>query len=148
MGRCGNYWSACRGRSTAEFIAKLGIATDEADESVLWLTSIIQSGIKQDLAHEGTCSAKERNCGRSSRSLTRRLERIAAGRRAKKREKRGKESTHQFTDSPIHQNLSEAFHNLFPAPLGPAARVPGEGVASGSSTRSSCVRKSSRSGSM
>jgi four helix bundle protein len=39
MGVAGNYWSTCRGRSDKEFIAKLGVATDEADESVLWLTA-------------------------------------------------------------------------------------------------------------
>jgi four helix bundle protein len=50
MGVPGNYWSACRGRSDREFIAKLGVAVDEADEGVLWLTAIIQSGIKQDVA--------------------------------------------------------------------------------------------------
>ena len=59
MGVSGNYWSACRGRSPAEFIAKLGVATDEAEESVLWLTAIIQSGINReletkDLLGEGT----------------------------------------------------------------------------------------------
>ena len=32
-----NYRSACRGRSRAEFIAKLGIVLEEADESLLWL---------------------------------------------------------------------------------------------------------------
>jgi four helix bundle protein len=32
-----NYRSATRGRSRAEFIAKLGIAVEEADESVGWL---------------------------------------------------------------------------------------------------------------
>jgi hypothetical protein len=47
MGVSGNYWSACRGRSGAEFIARLGVATDEAEESVLWLTAIVQSGISQ-----------------------------------------------------------------------------------------------------
>lgn len=50
MGVPGNYWSACRGRSDREFIAKLGVAVDEADEGVLWLTAIIESGIKQDVA--------------------------------------------------------------------------------------------------
>ena len=45
MGVSGNYWSACRGRSDREFIAKLGVAVDEAEESVLWLTAFIQSGI-------------------------------------------------------------------------------------------------------
>jgi len=32
-----NYRSALRGRSTAEFIAKLGIAEEEADETCYWL---------------------------------------------------------------------------------------------------------------
>ncbi len=48
MGVAGNYWSACRGRSNRESVAKLGIAVDAAEESVLWLTSIIQSGIRGD----------------------------------------------------------------------------------------------------
>jgi len=49
MGVTGNYWSSCRGRSDKEFIAKLGVAVDEADESVLWLTTLIHSGIRNDL---------------------------------------------------------------------------------------------------
>ncbi|MFN8286082.1 MAG: four helix bundle protein [Chitinophagales bacterium] len=40
-----NYRSACRGRSRAEFVAKLGIVLEEADESVLWLELFIESGI-------------------------------------------------------------------------------------------------------
>jgi four helix bundle protein len=36
-----NYRAACRGRSKAEFIAKVGIAEEEADETVLWLELII-----------------------------------------------------------------------------------------------------------
>jgi four helix bundle protein len=32
-----NYRAACRGRSRAEFIAKLGIAVEEADETEHWL---------------------------------------------------------------------------------------------------------------
>ena len=32
-----NYRSACRARSRAEFAAKLGIAVEEADESLYWL---------------------------------------------------------------------------------------------------------------
>jgi four helix bundle protein len=38
-----NYRSACRGRSKADFIAKLGIAEEEADESAYWLGMIIRS---------------------------------------------------------------------------------------------------------
>ena len=36
-----NYRSACRGRSKAEFVAKLGVVVEEADESVFWLELII-----------------------------------------------------------------------------------------------------------
>ena len=32
-----NYRAACRGRSKAEFIAKLGVVEEEADETVFWL---------------------------------------------------------------------------------------------------------------
>ncbi|HYE87024.1 MAG TPA: four helix bundle protein, partial [Vicinamibacterales bacterium] len=35
-----NYRAACRGRSRAEFIAKLGTVVEEADESVMWLELI------------------------------------------------------------------------------------------------------------
>jgi four helix bundle protein len=40
-----NYRSACRARSRAEFIAKLGIVVEEADETALWLELIIESGL-------------------------------------------------------------------------------------------------------
>ena len=35
-----NYRAACRGRSRAEFAAKLGIVLEEADETVFWLELI------------------------------------------------------------------------------------------------------------
>jgi four helix bundle protein len=38
-----NYRAACRGRSRAEFIAKLGIVLEEADETVFWL-ELFQEG--------------------------------------------------------------------------------------------------------
>jgi four helix bundle protein len=45
LGRCAssvaaNYRAACRGRSHAEFIAKIGIVEEEADESTFWLDII------------------------------------------------------------------------------------------------------------
>jgi four helix bundle protein len=43
-----NYRAACRGRSKAEFIAKLGIAEEEADESALWLELIIESDMMEE----------------------------------------------------------------------------------------------------
>ncbi len=40
-----NYRAACRGRSRAEFVAKLGIVLEEADETVFWLELLQESGI-------------------------------------------------------------------------------------------------------
>jgi four helix bundle protein len=40
-----NYRAACRGRSKAEFIAKLGIVEEEADESAFWLELIIEGSL-------------------------------------------------------------------------------------------------------
>ena len=37
-----NYRAACRGRSKPEFVAKLGIVVEEADESCYWLELIIE----------------------------------------------------------------------------------------------------------
>ena len=53
LARCGtsvgaNYRSACRGRSKAEFIAKLGVVEEEADESGFWIEFIIESGLKSE----------------------------------------------------------------------------------------------------
>ena len=48
--RCGtsvgaNYRAACRARSTADFIAKMGIVEEESDESLFWMELLIESGI-------------------------------------------------------------------------------------------------------
>jgi four helix bundle protein len=37
-----NYRAACRGRSRAEFAAKIGVVEEEADESAFWLELIIE----------------------------------------------------------------------------------------------------------
>ena len=42
-----NYRAACRGRSKAEFISKLGIVEEEADESCFWLEIIVESGLME-----------------------------------------------------------------------------------------------------
>ena len=39
-----NYRSACRARSKADFVNKLGIVEEEADESALWMELLIESG--------------------------------------------------------------------------------------------------------
>ena len=38
-----NYRSACRARSTADFIAKMGIVEEEADESLFWMELLIEN---------------------------------------------------------------------------------------------------------
>ena len=40
-----NYRAACRGRSKAEFVAKLGNVEEEADESAYWLEMIIDGNL-------------------------------------------------------------------------------------------------------
>lgn len=40
-----NYRAACRGRSKAEFIAKIGIVAEEADESAFWMELIMEAGL-------------------------------------------------------------------------------------------------------
>jgi four helix bundle protein len=40
-----NYRAACRGRSQAEFISKLGTVEEEADESAYWVELIIDAGL-------------------------------------------------------------------------------------------------------
>ena len=41
-----NYRAACRARSRAEFIAKLGTVLEESDESLFWLELLVDSKIK------------------------------------------------------------------------------------------------------
>ena len=40
-----NYRSACKGKSTADFINKIVIVEEEADESVYWFDLILESGL-------------------------------------------------------------------------------------------------------
>jgi four helix bundle protein len=40
-----NYRAACRSRSKAEFIARLGVVEEEADESGYWLEMITEGGL-------------------------------------------------------------------------------------------------------
>src|SRR5437660_8146245 len=45
MSVAANYRAACRGRSHAEFISKIGVAEEEADETALWLELIVGDNI-------------------------------------------------------------------------------------------------------
>jgi four helix bundle protein len=48
--RCGtsvaaNYRAACRSRSKAEWLARIGVVVEEADETVFWLELVVDCGI-------------------------------------------------------------------------------------------------------
>ena len=45
MSVAANYRAACRGRSRAEFISKIGVVEEEADETALWLELIVADKI-------------------------------------------------------------------------------------------------------
>ena len=95
MGVTGNYWSACRGRSDREFIAKLGVAADEAEESVLWEDAIIQSGIRDGLGAKNLLVE-----GRELRAI---LSKSHATARENRRKKTRETRRNQLTNSPTHQ---------------------------------------------
>jgi four helix bundle protein len=40
-----NYRAACRARSRADFVNKLSVAEEEADESALWIELLVESGL-------------------------------------------------------------------------------------------------------
>jgi four helix bundle protein len=53
-----NYRASCRARSNAEFIAKIGVVVEEADETVFWLEFLVDCEIfseakMKDMIQEG-----------------------------------------------------------------------------------------------
>jgi four helix bundle protein len=55
-----NYRAACRGRSRAEFVAKIGTVAEEADESAFWMELIVEGGLlKSDLVEPLRREAEE-----------------------------------------------------------------------------------------
>jgi four helix bundle protein len=53
-----NYRAVCRARSKAEFVSKLGVVVEEADETVFWLELLVETGIVPSISepmrkHEG-----------------------------------------------------------------------------------------------
>ena len=58
-----NYRSACRGKSKAEFINKLSVVEEEADESALWLEMLIELSLARSMDWTG-CSEKPMNSWR------------------------------------------------------------------------------------
>ena len=55
-----NYRAACLARSQAEFVAKIGIVREEADETVFWMEMACDAGlIKKDLVEDLISEGKE-----------------------------------------------------------------------------------------
>jgi four helix bundle protein len=48
MSVAANYRAACRARSRAEFVSRIGVVEEEADETALWLELIIEGKILAD----------------------------------------------------------------------------------------------------
>ena len=42
-----NYRAACRARSPADFISKMGIVEEETDETIYWMELLMESGLVQ-----------------------------------------------------------------------------------------------------
>ena len=40
-----NYRAVCRARSTPDFVSKLGVVLEEADESLFWIDLLVDAGI-------------------------------------------------------------------------------------------------------
>ena len=79
-----NYRACCKARSKAEFIAKIGVVEEEADESAYWLESIIVTDLlKAPLVEPLLAEAREleRIVGSSRVTAQRRLRAATIGNR-------------------------------------------------------------------
>jgi four helix bundle protein len=57
-----NYRACCRARSRAEFIAKIGVVEEEADESAFWMELIIEGGPPCDQGRGASERSKRVDC--------------------------------------------------------------------------------------
>ncbi|HEY6250215.1 MAG TPA: four helix bundle protein [Candidatus Angelobacter sp.] len=48
-----NYRAVCRARSKAEFVSRMGIVAEEADESALWIELMSETGVLKPKRLEG-----------------------------------------------------------------------------------------------
>ena len=93
-GTASNYWSACRGRSGAKFVARLGVAEDEAAESVMWLMLVAESGIRND--------KQDKDLLREGREITAILSKSCKTARENRRRKKNQKKV-QLTNLPTNQ---------------------------------------------
>jgi four helix bundle protein len=84
-----NYRAACRGRSKAEFVAKLGITEEEADESAYWMEVIIEGDLLKQKQVEPLLNEAEeltkifaQSRISASRTLTRTLKKQSSNRQS------------------------------------------------------------------
>ena|SRR5436309_11920880 len=54
-----NYRASCRARSTADFISKISIVTEETDETLFWFELLVESGLVRPSAVESLMSVCE-----------------------------------------------------------------------------------------
>lgn len=55
-----NYRAACKARSPADFISKMGIVEEESDETVFWLEFLVETGmVRQERMLDLTDEAKQ-----------------------------------------------------------------------------------------
>ena len=54
-----NYRSACRAKSTADFISKMGTTEEEADETVYWMELLVESDRCSQVAAAGLIQEAE-----------------------------------------------------------------------------------------
>jgi four helix bundle protein len=120
-----HYRAASRARSHRDFVSKLGMAVEESDESVFWLTLVARAAMSE--------SADQKELLAEGRELLAIF--IASSKKAS--------GNQQFA---ICNYLSPSM--ISSSASGPGRTLSSGSVASGSSTRFSCSRKSSRSGSM
>jgi four helix bundle protein len=71
-----NYRAACRARSKAEFIAKLGVVVEETDETLFWLDLLVDS----DLVKREVINELRNECGELVRIFSRSLATAKANR--------------------------------------------------------------------
>jgi four helix bundle protein len=99
MGVSGNYWSACRGRSHREFTSRLAVAVDESEESVLWLSALILSGIRIDNAARVLLAERKEIRAVLSTSLQTARENRSKRRTSSGQERSGESAIREFTKS-------------------------------------------------
>ena len=60
-----NYRAACRARSSADFVSKMGIVEEEADESMYWMELLVDSGCTPAERKSKPCCERPMNSWRS-----------------------------------------------------------------------------------